>query len=180
MRSDRVEIGRVEIGGSSSSTPSSASSRERSAAKARIAAQRGRGNVEVDRTVEREAAVGEHEHAVGEHDRFVDVVGDEQDRRVVARAELGHEAVHPDARERVECAEGLVEQQQVGFAHECSGERRPLGLAARQRLGPVLLVAVEADFLERGPAAVVGVARRASPRATLGSTLAHGSRRGSW
>ena len=33
-------------------------------------------------------AVGEHQHPVGEQDGLVDVVGDEQDRRVVPGAQL--------------------------------------------------------------------------------------------
>jgi hypothetical protein len=44
--------------------------------------------VEADRHVHRDRAVDEHEHPVGEQDRLVDVMGDQQDRRMVPRAQV--------------------------------------------------------------------------------------------
>ena len=88
--------------------------------------------------------------------------------------------VHPDAGERVERAERLVEQQQLGLADERPGERGPLRLAARQRLGPVVLVAVEPDLGERRAARAAAASRPRRPSMTLSSTAAHGSSRGSW
>ena len=97
---------------------------------------------------------------------------------MVARAELGHEAVHPDARQRVERAERLVEQQQRGLAHECARQRGALGLAAGERLGPVVRVVGEADLLERRARLALGCHVRPKPSTTLSRTLAHGSSRG--
>ena len=79
-----------------SSTPSSASRRERSAANAGSVPQPRA--LDVDRRVERDVAVGQNRDAVGEQDRLVDVVRDEQHRGPVARAELGEQRVHADAR----------------------------------------------------------------------------------
>ena len=101
--------------------------------------RRAGGDADVDRNVEGDDAVGEHEHPVGEQDRLVDVVGHEQDRRAVPLAQARwSRRVHPDAGEGVERAERLVEQQQVGLAHQGPGQRRPLGLATGQRLRPVV------------------------------------------
>ena len=44
--------------------------------------------------------------------------------------------VHLDPGQGVERAEGLVHQEQLGLAAERPGQRDPLGLAARERLGP--------------------------------------------
>ena len=96
------------------------------------------------------------------------------------RAELGHEAVHPDAGQRVERAERLVEQQQRGLAHERPGQRGALRLATGEGLGPVARVVGEAD-LGRAPARRGhGCRVRRSPSTTLSSTFAHGSSRASW
>ena len=59
-----------------------------SAASTKRGRRAGRGLGDVDRRVERDAAVGRARDAVGEQDRLVDVVGDEQHRRPVARAQL--------------------------------------------------------------------------------------------
>ena len=78
-------------------------------------------------------ALVEDEHPVGQRERLVDVVGDEQDRRLVALPELGDEGVHLDPGQRVQRAERLVEQQQVGLADQGAGQRHALRLPAGQR-----------------------------------------------
>jgi len=98
---------------------------------------------DVDDEIEGDAAVGEHEYAIGEQHGFVDVVRDQQNSGMVPGAELLDEGVHLDAGERVERTERLVEQQQVGLAHQGPSQRGALRLASRQRLGPVVLVAVD-------------------------------------
>ena len=111
---------------------------------------------ELDAKVEREAALGEHEHPVGEQQGFVDVVGDEQHGGAVAGTQLLHQRVHTDAGERIERAERLVEEEQLRLAHERSGERGTLRLAAGQGLRPVVLVTGQADLAERLATALVG------------------------
>ena len=82
VRSASVSVRRGVV----SSTPSSASRRERRARKRRSPRSRGCGtSTGTSREID---AVGQHEHPVGEQDRLVDVVGDEQDRRAVAGAQL--------------------------------------------------------------------------------------------
>ena len=120
------------MGGTASSTPSSDSSRARSAASPGPRRRRRRGRC----AGRRMRPSVEHEDPVGEHDRLVDVVGDEQDRRAVARAQVAQQGVHPDAGERVERAERLVEQQQLGVADQRPGQRDALLLAAGQLARP--------------------------------------------
>ena len=82
-----------------------------------------------DVEVEREPPVGQDQHPVGQAHGLVHVVGHQQHRGTVPGAELAHECVHPQPGERVERAEGLVQQQQVGFADERPGQGHSLGLA---------------------------------------------------
>ena len=65
------------------------------------------------------------------------------------------------------------------LAYQGSGERDPLGFAARERLGPIVLVPEQIDLFERG-AATRPASRPSRPRTTLASTRAHGNNRGSW
>ncbi len=118
-------------------------------------AQPGAGKL--DLTIEGKAPIAEHEDPVGEDDGLVDVVGDEQDGRAMAGAQLLQECVHLDPGEGVEGAEGLVEQQQLRIADEGSGEGNPLGLAAREGDGPGPVVVGEADLVEGGAALFGGV-----------------------
>ena len=99
---------------------------------------------------------------------------------LVPAAQLLHQCVHADPGQGVEGAERLVEQQQLRLADQRPGQRRALRLAAGQRLGPVVLVAGEAD-LDAALARPRSAARVPCwPRITLSSTLAQGSSRGSW
>ena len=107
--------------------------RSRRSAISGVRGARGRGAVTLP--LVGDAALVEDEHAVGEREGLVDVVGDEQDRGLVPPPELDHEVVHLDAGQRVQRAERLVEQQQVGLADQRAGERDALGLAAGERRG---------------------------------------------
>ncbi len=69
--------------------------------------------------------------------------------RLVALAQLQQQAVHPQPRERVERAEGLVEQQQPRLADEGPSQRHALGLAAGQRSRPGVGACGDPDLLER-------------------------------
>ena len=87
--------------------------------------------------VEGDRAVHQDDDSIGQEDRFVDVMGDEQHGGPMTCTESLEQRVHLDARERVQRAEGLVEQHQLRLAHERSGERHALCLAARERERPV-------------------------------------------
>ena len=98
---------------------------------------------------------------VGEGERLVDVVGHEQDRRSVTLPLPQHQAMHGDPRQRVERAERLVEQQEVGIAHERAGQRHALSLPARQGQGPGVVVILKSNLGQRlaGDATRVGTAQ---------------------
>ena len=104
---------------------------------------------EVDAGVVAYDAAVEHDHPVGQHDGLVDVVGDQQHGRPVPLAQLAEQRVHPDPGQRVEGAERLVGQQQLGVADQRAGQRGALLLAAGQLVGPGLLAAGEADLGQR-------------------------------
>ncbi len=87
--------------------------------------------------------------------------------------------LHLDARERVQRAERLVEQQQARVVHQRPRQRHALPLAAREPRGPF---ARRARPAPPGPARLAASSRRraARPSVTLSSTRFHGSRRASW
>ena len=96
------------------------------------------------------AALAEDDHLVGEHERLVDVVGDEHD----GLAELALQPVELDLEvgphDRVDRAERLVHQQDVGVAGQRAGDADALLLATRE-LARVALGqrAVETDLVEQ-------------------------------
>ncbi len=87
--------------------------------------------------------------AVGQEKRFLDIVRDQQNRRFVALPELLDQALSPDPGESVESAERFVQQHQFGVAHQRPSQRRPLCLAAGQRLGPGIGAVGQAHFGQR-------------------------------
>ena len=71
-------------------------------------------------------------------DRFVDVMGDEQHRRAMAGAKVEQQCLHTQPGQCIERTEGLVEQEQLGLAHQRAGQRRALLLAAGELHRPGL------------------------------------------
>ena len=125
-----------------------------------------------------------HDDSIGEQDRLVHVVSDEQHGGAMTSAEPLEQRVHLDAREGVQRAEGLIEQHQLGLAHERSGERHALCLATRKREGPVPRVFGQAHFVERLKSASAQSPidfrrREPSPSSTLVKTFSQGTRRAS-
>jgi hypothetical protein len=59
------------------------------------------------------AGRGEHDHALREEQRLLDIVRDEQRREAVALPQRGELGLHGQARQRIELAERLVEDQQA-------------------------------------------------------------------
>ncbi len=126
-----------------------------------------------------DAALVEHQHPVGQRDRLLHIMGHDQHGGPVRAPERQDEVVHAITGQRVEGGEGLVEQQQLGFAHQSAGERDALRLPAGERQRPGVEPMTKADLLERGFAAVAHpVALR--PRATFFHTGFQGSSRASW
>ncbi len=121
----------------------------------------------------------EHHDPVGEHDRLGDGMGDEGSWcRALPRS--GQILCAPLARQLVDRTEGLVEQKELGFGHEGTGDRRPLAHAAGQGAGTGIGEAVEAD---EGDELVHGLRvgrfrREVEARSMLPRTLRHGSREG--
>ena len=97
-----------------------------------------------------QAAVAEHDHSVGELQGFVDVVRDDQDGRPVPTVQLADETVHPDARERIEGPERLVEQHELRLPNERPSEGDPLRFAPGQGQRPGVGVIRHPDLAQRG------------------------------
>ena len=123
---------------------------------------------------------------VGDEDRLGDAVGDQHDRRGGALPEPQQLEVEALAAQRVERAERLVEQQDLGLEREGAGERDPLARAAGQ-LGRAVaddpgIERDEVDRARRGAAArrSGGQPASSSGYVMLSAAVRHGSSRGSW
>ena len=96
-----------------------------------------------------------------------------------ALPDLLEPALHLGARERVERAEGLVEQQHLALLHDRAQQRRALAHAARELERVGALEAVEAERREQRAHALARLARgsprTSSPSVALSSTRRHGS-----
>ena len=130
--------------------------------------------------------VGHHHHAVGQQDRLVDVVGDADGGDLGARPHFHQHFLQLPARQRVEHAEGLVEQQQLRRQRERAREADPLLHAVGQVGGPLVHRVAEADAVEVvvDDVAALGPAdMRIDAVDAEGDVLravSHGSRLGAW
>ena len=86
---------------------------------------------------------GQHQDAVGEEDRFVQIVGDEDDRDVDLAPDFEEMRLHAAARLRVERAERLVHQENARLI----GERAHDGDALLHAAGKLVRIGV-GEFLE--------------------------------
>ena len=75
--------------------------------------------------------VAEHDDAIGEEQRLLGVVGDEQRGKALALPERDDLGLHGDARQRVELAERLVEDEDFRIVDERARQRHALRHAAR-------------------------------------------------
>ena len=89
---------------------------------------------EIDRDVGDDAAGSrrQDDDAVGDEDRLGDAVGDQDDRGRGPLPQPQQLEVEPLAGQRIERAERLVEQEDLGLERERPGERHPLAGPARQ------------------------------------------------
>ena len=97
---------------------------------------RGRGSGTVDDLLQ--PAVLHHHDPVGEQHRFVEIVGDEQDRLLGAGMDVEQFALQAFARLRVERAERLVHQQHFRIDRERARNADALLHAAGELIGPPL------------------------------------------
>ena len=74
----------------------------------------------------------QHRDTVAENERLDLIVRDVDRRRADATVDLLQLGTNRDAHRRVEVRERFVEEHQRRLADECSGERHPLTLAARE------------------------------------------------
>ena len=100
------------------------------------------------------------DHPVAEIDRLLEIVGDEEDRRLRRARDFEHLVLQALARHRVERAERLVHHQRVGLLREAAGDLQPLLHAARH-LRRVLLRVSERG---RPASASAAIRSRRSPR----------------
>ena len=90
-----------------------------------------------------------HHDAVGERDRLLDVMGDEDQRRLGVRPQIEQMVLQIDAGEGVERRERLVEQQHLRPRHQRARDRDALRLAAGQLARPHIGLVGEADARQR-------------------------------
>ena len=128
--------------------PSASSARRLTAPKPAPVTSRGRGRSTSISATTLTGSRRQHRHAVGEEDRLLDVVRHEQDRARLLGERVGEPALHRRARDRVERAERLVEQQHLAAGEERAEERHPLAHAARELGRARVLELGEAEALE--------------------------------
>jgi hypothetical protein len=104
--------------------------------------------VEVDLLLVRDDTLVHHEDPVGEQDGLLDVVRHQQHRAAAPLPQLAHQTLGLDAGERVERAERLVQQQEIGLAHQRPCQGGALGLAAGEGLGPCVRTVAQTDLLQ--------------------------------
>ena len=81
----------------------------------------------------------EQADVVGHRARGVDVVGDDQERRVDLGVEVDDQLVEERRTDRVEAGVGLVEEHDLGVEHQRAGQAGPLAHAAGDLAGQLVL-----------------------------------------
>jgi hypothetical protein len=118
-----------------------------------------------------DAPVGDDRDPVAELRRLVEVVRGEEDARPVVR-ERPDQVPERTPRLRVEARGRLVEEQQLGVAHDAERHVDAATLPARERADPGARLGLEAD----GGDHLVDVARAGVEGRDVGHLLAHGRR----
>ena len=102
-----------------------------------------------------------HQHAVGEHHRLTDAVRHKQRGLGVLLPQIEQQLVHLVAGDRVERAERLVHQQQLGVIDQRPADRDALAHPARQLVRLFVGEAMQPDAIEQRVRRVVVVVDRA-------------------
>ena len=111
----------------------------------------------------RQPAVLHDQDPVGEDQRFLDVVGHEDDRVSGAAPQVQQQPVQAQARDVVERAEGFVHQEDVGPGREHGGEGDALAHASGELARPGVGEFVETDLLEPAGGEPLALIRRSCP-----------------
>src|SRR5690625_774384 len=98
-------------------------------------------------TEHREMLVIEHADVVGDRTCGVDVVGDDQERRVDLRVEIDDQLVQQRGAYRVEAGVGLVEQHDLRLEDQAAGDAGALAHAAGDLAGQLGLGSDQADHV---------------------------------
>src|SRR3569833_2118894 len=92
--------------------------------------------------------VAQHRDAVAEAHRLVEVVRDEDDRLAEAALQVEQEILHLTADQRVEGAERLVHEQDVGLGGQRAGDAAPLLHTAGELVRVAVLPTLEPDVAQ--------------------------------
>ena len=87
-------------------------------------------------------------HPLGQHQRFLDVVGDQQNGEAGALPELQQEVLHRFADLEIQSPEGFIQQQDAGVGGQGAGDGHPLLHAAGQFTGQLVGGFAEAHHFE--------------------------------
>ena len=126
-----------------------ASAMRTNSAARRASRPRGRGSVDVDDALDATGARRHDDDAVGEQHRLVDRVRDEQHRLVRCEPQRLEVEAHLLARQRVECAERLVHQQQRRVVDQRARNRHALAHSAGELVRITIGEILEPDLLEQ-------------------------------
>jgi hypothetical protein len=77
----------------------------------------------------------EHEDAIRQVERFVDIMGDENDRFLEASPDVEKPVLQLATGQGVECAKGLIEQQDIPFGQHRAQQCGALPHPAREFVG---------------------------------------------
>jgi len=91
---------------------------------------------QVDELVQRNLPVFDQDHAVGQGHGLLHVMGHQKRGEAAGLPQAFDQAVHLDAGQRIERAQGFVEQQQARVVHQGTRQGHALALAARQACRP--------------------------------------------
>ncbi len=107
----------------------------------------GRGEQHLARPEHHQVAAEQHADVVRHRPRGVDVVRDDQERRVDLRIQVDDQLVQQRGAHRVEPGIRLVEQNDLGIQHQRAGQPGPLSHAAGNFAGHLLLGTEKTDHL---------------------------------
>src|SRR5215207_8543604 len=113
------------------------------------------GKVDIEDVRDTSRPRSEYDDAVRQQDRFADVMGHEDDGLAGLHPELLDQEVHFVTGERIERAERLIHQDDLGIEREAAYDAGALLHAAGELAGKLGLEAFETDFHQQGLDAVL-------------------------
>ena len=107
--------------------------------------------------------MGQHQNSVGHRDRFLDVMGDQEDRFSAVADKIDGVALDQELGLEIKRGKGFIEKQNVGVVDESASERHALAHAPRQGRGIIVGEAVQAQLIKKRARALVGLRFRHVP-----------------